>query len=65
MSRFKFFREFDEKIKKGKQEDVLKVIGYCRVRLQLSSMKEHQKHWRKLLREAEEEYSRRFEREDK
>jgi len=65
MSRFKFLREFDVKIKTGTKEDVLKVIGHCRMRLQLSSIKEHKKHWTKLLREAEDEYSRRFWTEEK
>ena len=60
MSRYKFLREFDGKIETGTEEEVRRIISYCRRRLQTAEMKEHDKHWRKLLKRAEEWYDERF-----
>ena len=60
MTRFQFLREFESKIERGTQEEVQRIIDYCRHRLGTAKMKYHEKHWRKLLKLAEVRYDARF-----
>ena len=42
-----------------------KAIDYCQLRISSATMKHQEKHWRKLLREAETAMSERFDTDEK
>ena len=60
MTRFKQLKEHDRAVKSGTRDELQKAIDYCHMRIGSAAMKHHEKHWRKLLREAEKAMSERF-----
>jgi hypothetical protein len=60
MTRFKQLKEHDRAVKSGTIDDLQKAIDYCQMRIRSATMKHHEKHWSKLLREAEQAMSKRF-----
>ena len=58
MSRFKEQRRIDQAIKHKNSAELEWALSYAKMRLQNSSMKEHEKHWRimkKVISQAIEE----------
>ena len=60
MTRFNKLKEHDRAVKSGTEDDLQKAIDYCQLRLSSATTKHYEKHWRKLLREAETAMSERF-----
>ena len=60
MTRFNQLNEHDRAGKSGSREDLQKSIDYWQMRMRSATMKHHEKHWGKLLREAEQAMSERF-----
>jgi hypothetical protein len=53
MSRFKELRRIETAIEHQDKKELLWAQEYCKSRLSISTMKEHQKHWQKLLKKVE------------
>jgi len=49
MSRFKEQRRIDEAIKHKNLSELSWALDYCKHRNKLATMKEHMKHWHKLI----------------
>ncbi|MCP4553579.1 MAG: hypothetical protein GY834_16400 [Bacteroidetes bacterium] len=49
MSRFKEKRRIDRAIKEQNLIGLKWALDYCKIRLEHSSMKVHQKHWKKYI----------------
>lgn len=64
MTRFNKLKEHDRAVKSGTRDDLQRAIAHCQMRLSSATMKHHQKHWRKLLRDAEQAMSERFDAND-
>ena len=60
MTRFKQLKEYERAVKSGTRDDLQKAIDYCQLRISLATMKQHEKHWRNRLRDAEQAMSERF-----
>lgn len=60
MTRFNKLQEHDRAVKSGTRDDLQRAIDYCQLRISSATMKHHEKHWRKLLKEAERAMSERF-----
>ena len=60
MTRFKQLKEYERAVKSGTRDDLQKAIDYCQLRISLATMKQHEKHWSNLLRDAERAMSERF-----
>jgi predicted GIY-YIG superfamily endonuclease len=54
MTRFKEQRRIEQAIKHQNMNELLWAIEYCKMRLSLSTMKEHKKHWQKQKKKLEE-----------
>lgn len=54
MTRFNEQRRINEAIKHKNSEELLWALGYCEMRLSLSKMKEHKKHWQKQIQNVKE-----------
>ena len=50
MSRFKEHNRIENAIKHQNKQELEWAQGYSEMRLSMSSMKEHEKHWRKMLK---------------
>jgi len=50
MSRFKELNRINEAIDHKNKQELLWALQYCESRLSLSTMKEHKKHWNKLIK---------------
>ena len=51
MTRFKELRRIELAIKNKDEKELLWALGYCEMRLKLATMKQHIKHWQKLIDE--------------
>ena len=49
MTRFKEFRRIELAIKNKDNKELLWALSYCKMRLKLATMKQHIKHWQKLI----------------
>jgi mannose-1-phosphate guanylyltransferase len=54
MSRFKELNRIEDAIKHKNKNELLWSIGYCQNRLDIATMKEHKKHWNKLIKRTKE-----------
>ena len=54
MSRFKQLRRIENAIKHKNQEELSWALDYAQMRLKLASMKRHEKHWRKMLKQIQD-----------
>ena len=50
MSRFKELNRINNGIKNKNKEELLWALEYCNLRLSISHMKEHKKHWSQLIK---------------
>lgn len=53
MTRFKEKRRIDAAIKNGDFAELKWALGYCQMRLRLSTVAYHVKYWRKTLKNVE------------
>ena len=51
MSRFKELNRINEAINHKNKQELLWSLQCCQSRLNISTMKEHKKHWKKLIKE--------------
>jgi hypothetical protein len=51
MTRFKELRRIELAIKNKDNKELLWALSYCKMRLKLATMKQHIKHWQKLIDE--------------
>ncbi len=51
MTRFKEKRRIELAIKHRNMSELLWALKYCELRFKFSSMKEHEKSWRKLMKQ--------------
>ncbi len=54
MTRFKEQRRIEAAIKHRNSQELAWALSYCQQRLELSSVKQHEKHWMKLIKEIEQ-----------
>jgi len=52
MSRFKELNRIDDAIKNANKAELEWADSYCRMRLQIATLKDHQKFWRNLQRDV-------------
>ena len=53
MSRFKELNRINSSIKHKNKEELLWALDYCQMRLGIDKMKEHKKHWNKLIKQIQ------------
>ena len=53
MTRFKELRRIEAAISHRNESELDWAESYCKSRLSIAPMKEHQKHWQKLLRQID------------
>jgi len=54
MSRFKEQRRIDNAIEHKNYEELQWALNYAKTRLDISSMKTHDKHWNKIIKKVKE-----------
>jgi hypothetical protein len=53
MTRFKELKRIETAINHGNKEELNWALQYCRMRLKIVTMKQHEKHWNNLIRKIE------------
>jgi hypothetical protein len=53
MTRFKELKRIEMAIQHGNEKELNWALGYCRMRLSITTMKVHEKHWRKRISKIE------------
>lgn len=56
MTRFKEQKRINEAINHKNNDELLWALEYCKMRLSLSKMKEHKKHWQKQIQNVKEAF---------